>query len=395
MAHYMEHSAKIYEVYLKYVAPDDIHSYSIDEVFIDATNYLSSFHISAHDFAMQIILDVLKTTGVTATAGIGPNLHLAKVAMDVWAKHVSADKNGVRIAQMDETSYREKLWSHRPLTDFWRVGRGYAKKLESMGLYTMGDIARCSLGKPNDFYNEDTLYDAFGVNAELLIDHAWGWEPCTIADIKAYRPEATSIGSGQVLQCPYSYESTRLVVREMADQLALELVDKGLATKQLVLTVDYDIENLTDENRRKSYRGEVTIDRYGRKIPKHAHSTANLPRYTSSGKQIMEAVTALFDRIIDRDLLARRINLTAANVLDEAAVKQEESCEQLDLFSASQEGQKEKEQEEAALARERRRQKAMLAIKKKFGKNALLKAMDLQEDATAVDRNGRIGGHRA
>lgn len=395
MAHYMEHSAKIYEVYLKYAAPDDIHSYSIDEVFIDATNYLNSFHISAHDFAMQIILDVLKATGVTATAGIGPNLYLAKVAMDVWAKHVPADKNGVRIAELDEMSYREKLWSHRPLTDFWRVGRGYAKKLEAMGLYTMGDIARCSLGKPTDFYNEDTLYDAFGINAELLIDHAWGWEPCTIADIKAYKPETASIGSGQVLQCPYSYESTRLVVREMADQLALELVDKGLAAKQLVLTVGYDIENLKDENRRKNYRGEVTTDRYGRKIPKHAHGTANLPRYTSSGKQIMEAVTALFDRIIDRDLLARRINLTAANVLDEAAVKREESCEQLDLFSASQESQKEKDREEAELARERRRQEAMLAIKKKFGKNAILKGMDLQEDATAVDRNGRIGGHKA
>ena len=368
MAHYMAHSAKIYEVYLKYVAPDDIHSYSIDEVFIDATHYLSSFHISAHDFAMQIILDVLKTTGVTATAGIGPNLYLAKVAMDVWAKHVPADENGVRIAELDEINYREKLWSHRPLTDFWRVGRGYAKKLEAMGLYTMGDIARCSLGRPTDFYNEDMLYDAFGVNAELLIDHAWGWETCTIADIKAYKPEATSIGSGQVLQCPYSYESTRLLVREMADQLALELVDKGLATKQLVLTVGYDIENLTDKNRRKNYRGEVTIDRYDRKIPKHAYGTANLARYTSSSKQIMEAVTALFDRIIDRKLLVRRINLTASNVLDETAVKQEESCEQLDLFSSSQEGQQEKEQEEAELARERRWQEAMLAIKKKFGK---------------------------
>lgn len=394
MAHYMAHSAKIYEVYLKYAAADDIHNYSIDEVFIDATNYLSSFHISAHDFAMQIILDVLKTTGITATAGTGPNLYLAKVAMDVWAKHVPADKDSVRIAELDEMSSREKLWSHRPLTDFWRVGRGYAKKLESMDLYTMGDVARCSLGKPTDFYNEDTLYDAFGVNAELLIDHAWGWEACTIADIKAYRPEATSIGSGQVLQCPYSYESTRLMVREMADQLALELVDKGLATKQLVLTVGYDIENLTDENRRKNYRGEVTTDRYGRKTPKHAHGTVNLPRYTSSSKQIMEAVTALFDRIIDRDRLARRINLTATNVLDEDAVKREESCEQLDLFSTLQDGQQEKEREEAALARERRRQEAMLAIKKKFGKNAILKGMDLQGDATAMDRNGRLGGHK-
>ena len=395
MAHYIDWSTKIYEVYLKYAAPEDIHIYSIDEVFIDVTNYLGTFHMTGRELARTIILDILETTGITAAAGLGTNLYLAKVAMDIEAKHTPPDENGVRIAVLDEMSYRRALWSHRPLTDFWRVGRGYREKLESHGLYTMGDIARCSMGKAGDYYNEDLLYRMFGVNAELLIDHAWGWEPCTIADIKAYRPEATSIGSGQVLQCPYSYESTRLVVREMADQLALELVDKGLATKQLVLTVGYDIENLTDENRRKSYRGEVTIDRYGRKIPKHAHGTANLARYTSSSKQIMEAVTALFDRIIDKDLLARRVNLTAANVLDEAAVEREESCEQLDFFSTSQAGQKEKEREEVELARERRRQEAMLAIKKKFGKNAILKGMDLQEDATAMDRNGRIGGHKA
>lgn len=395
MAHYIEHSAKIFEVYLKYVAPDDIHSYSIDEVFVDATHYLRSFNLSAREFAMRIILDVLRTTGITATAGVGPNLYLAKIAMDIEAKHIPADKNGVRIAELTEMSYREKLWSHRPLTDFWRIGAGYRKKLEAMGLYTMGDIARCSLGKPTDFYNEDTLYNAFGVNAELLIDHAWGWEPCTIADIKAYKPEASSIGSGQVLQCPYDYASTRLVVREMADQMALELVDKGLATKQLVLTVGYDIENLIDEQKRKSYKGEVTTDRYGRKIPKQAHGTVNLSQYTSSGRQLMAAATELFDRIIDRDLLTRRINLTAANVLDRAGVEQTEACEQLDFFSSTPESQEKKKQEKAELARERKRQEAMLAIKRKFGKNAILKGMDLQEDATAIDRNGRIGGHRA
>lgn len=395
MAHYIEQSAKIYDIYLRYVAPDDIHSYSIDEVMIDATNYMESFHISAREFAMKIILDVLRTTGITATAGIGTNLYLAKVAMDIEAKHISADKNGVRIAELDEMGYRQKLWSHRPLTDFWRVGDGYSKKLEAMGLYTMGDIARCSLGKPTDAYNEELLYDAFGINAELLIDHAWGWEPCTIADIKAYKPSATSMGSGQVLQCPYGYDSTRLVVREMADQLALDLLDKGLATKQLVLTVGYDIENLTDASRKERYEGEVTIDRYGRKIPKHAHGTANLPRYTSSSKRIMEAATELFDRIIDKELLTRRINLTAVNVLEEAAVKREEACEQLDLFSIGQESQAKKQREEAELARERNRQEAMLAIKKRFGKNAILKGMDLEADATAADRNGRIGGHKA
>ena len=253
MAHYMEHSTRIYSVYLKHVAPDDIHVYSIDEVLIDATSYLKRENITAKDLAMRIILDVLRTTGITATAGIGPNLYLAKIAMDIYAKHVQPDENGVRIAELDEMKYRQLMWTHRPLTDFWRVGKGYEKKLESIGLYTMGDIARCSLGAPTDLYNEDTLYDLFGVNAELLIDHAWGWEPCTIADIKAYKPEASSVGSGQVLECPYDFARTRLVVREMADQLALSLVESRLVTRQIVLTVGYDIENLTDETRSKAY----------------------------------------------------------------------------------------------------------------------------------------------
>ena len=395
MAHYMEHSTRIYSVYLKHVAPDDIHVYSIDEVLIDATSYLKRENITAKDLAMRIILDVLRTTGITATAGIGPNLYLAKIAMDIYAKHVQPDENGVRIAELDEMKYRQLMWTHRPLTDFWRVGKGYEKKLESIGLYTMGDIARCSLGAPADLYNEDTLYDLFGVNAELLIDHAWGWEPCTIADIKAYKPEASSVGSGQVLECPYDFVRTRLVVREMADQLALSLVESRLVTRQIVLTVGYDIENLTDETRSKAYCGEVKVDRYGRKIPKHAHGTANLPRYTSSSVQLMDAVTELFERIADKNLLVRRLNLTAGNVLTESAAQKEEAVEQLDLFSLSPASQEKRAEEEKKLVRERKRQEAMLAIKRKYGKNAILKGMNLQEGATAKDRNGKIGGHKA
>ena len=395
MAHYITQSTKIYNIYLKYVAPEDIHSYSIDEVFLDATAYLKLYGLTPHDFAMRIIQDILATTGITATAGIGSNLYLAKVAMDIQAKHIPADENGVRIAQLDEKSYRRLLWEHTPLTDFWRVGRGYAKKLEAHGLYTMGDIARCSLGKPGDIYNEELLYRLFGVNAELLIDHAWGWEPCTIADIKAYKPAATSIGSGQVLHRATGFAEARLVVREMADQLVLDLVDKQLMTKQLVLTVGYDIENLTDPQRRKCYCGAVTTDRYGRSVPKHAHGTANLAHFTSSTKLILEAVTALYDRIADENLLVRRVNLTANNVLDEQAAQEREACEQLDFFSITQEAQTQQAEEEKQLARERKRQEAMLAIKKKFGKNAIVKGMDLQEGATTMERNRQIGGHKA
>ena len=395
MAHYITQSTKIYNIYLKYVAPEDIHSYSIDEVFLDATAYLKLYGLTPRDFAMRIIQDILATTGITATAGIGSNLYLAKVAMDIQAKHIPADENGVRIAQLDEKSYRRLLWEHTPLTDFWRVGRGYAKKLEAHGLYTMGDIARCSLGKPGDVYNEELLYRLFGVNAELLIDHAWGWEPCTIADIKAYKPAATSIGSGQVLHRATGFAEARLVVREMADQLVLDLVDKKLMTKQLVLTVGYDIENLTDPQRRKCYCGAVTTDRYGRSVPKHAHGTANLAHFTSSTKLILEAVTALYDRIADENLLVRRVNLTANNVLDEQTAQEREACEQLDFFSITQEAQTQQAEEEKQLARERKRQEAMLAIKKKFGKNAIVKGMDLQEGATTMERNRQIGGHKA
>ncbi len=395
MAHYIQCSTRIYEVYLKYVAPEDIHVYSIDEVFIDATPYLAYTGLGGYEFAKRIIQDILQTTGITATAGIGTNLYLAKVAMDITAKHTEPDADGVRIAELDEMSYRRQLWDHRPLTDFWRVGRGYRKKLEDVGLYTMGDIARCSIGKKTDFHNEALLYKLFGVNAELLIDHAWGWEPCTIADIKAYKPESNSVGSGQVLTAPYSFEQARLAVWEMADMLALDLLDKRLVTDQLTLTVGYDIENLTDLERRKAYKGEVKIDAYGRKIPKHAHGTIHLDRQISSAKKITAAVMELYDRIVDQTLLIRRLNVTANHVTDETTVTQKAAAEQMDLFTDYAEQKRRQEQEEAALAKERKAQEAMLSIKKKYGKDAILKGVNLEEGATAKDRNSRIGGHRA
>ncbi len=395
MAHYIACSTAVYRVYLKYVAPEDIHVYSVDEVFMDVTAYLKTSRLTARDFAQTIIRDVFRTTGITATAGIGANLYLCKVAMDIMAKRAAPDADGVRIAELDEQSYRRLLWTHRPLTDFWRVGRGYAKKLEAHGLFTMGDAARCSLGGSKDYCNEDLLYKLFGVNAELLIDHAWGWEPCTMADIKAYKPSANSLGSGQVLQCPYTAEKAKLIVREMTDLLALELVDKGLVTDQMVLTVGYDVENLNDPKRSRAYSGPVTTDYYGRRVPKHAHGTANLGRPTASARRIMDAVTALYDRIVAPDLLVRRINLTANHVVDETAVSREDPGEQLDLFTDYAAEQKKRAEEHAALERERRRQKAILSIKKKYGKNAILKGMDLEEGATTLDRNRQIGGHRA
>ncbi|WFA08041.1 DNA methylase [Tissierella sp. Yu-01] len=395
MAHYIEYSTQIYNIYLKYIAPEDIHVYSIDEVFVDATDYLNTYNLSARELVTKIILDVLKTTGVTATAGIGTNLYLCKVAMDIQAKHISADQNGVLIAELDEMSYRRLLWSHRPLTDFWRVGKGYAKKLEEQGLFTMGDIARCSLGKPTDYYNEDLLYKMFGINAELLIDHAWGWEPCTIADIKAYKPSTNSIGSGQVLQCAYNFDKAKLIVREMTDLLVLDLVDKRLVTDQLVLTVGYDIENLLNPKIKKSYHGVITTDHYGRSVPKSAHGTTNLGRQTSSTKLIMDAVTELFERIVNKNLLVRRVNITANHVVDEATVQKTDKFEQLNLFTNYVAVQEKKDEEEAELAREKRIQKAMLEIKKKYGKNAILKGMNLEEGATTLDRNKQIGGHKA
>lgn len=395
MAYYMEYSTKIYNVYLKYVAPEDIFPYSIDEVFMDVTDYLQTYRMTARELAMTMIQDVLKTTGITATAGIGTNMYLCKIAMDIVAKHIEPDKNGVRITELDEMSYREKLWSHRPITDFWRVGKGYAKKLEEHGLYTMGDIARCSIGKPNELYNEELLYKLFGINAELLIDHAWGYEPCTMEQVKAYKPETNSVSSGQVLHCPYDYEKARLIVKEMTDQMVLDLVDKGLVTDQLVLTIGYDIENLSNPNLKYRYKGEVTIDRYGRKVPKHAHGTANLEKKTSSTRLITNAVMDLYDRIVDEHLLVRRITITANKLVDEKSVKQEDEYQQLDLFTDYEAQRKKQAEEEEKLERERRMQEAMLSIKKKFGKNAVLKGMNLEEGATAKDRNEQIGGHKA
>lgn len=395
MAHYIEYSTKIYEIYLKYVAPEDCHVYSIDEIMMDVTHYLKTYQLSARELAGKIIQDILSTTGITATAGIGTNLYLCKVAMDIVAKHIPPDKNGVRIASLNEKSYRRILWGHQPITDFWRVGRGYAKKLAEHGMYTMGDVARCSIGKPGEYYNEDLLYKLFGVNAELLIDHAWGWEPCTMADIKAYKPRTNSICSGQVLHCPYTAEKARVVVREMAEMLVLDLVDKRLVTDQIVLTVGYDIENLSDSGTRDAYKGEITIDRYGRKIPKHAHGTANLERSCSSTKLIVEAVLELYDRIINKKFLVRRITLGANHVTDENTVVKETKFEQMDLFTDYEALEKARKAEEEELKRERKLQEAMLDIKKKYGKNAILKGTNLIEGATAMDRNRQIGGHKA
>ena len=391
MAYYMEYSTRIYNVYLKYIAPEDIHVYSIDEVFIDVTNYLTTYNLSARELAMKIIRDVLDTSGITATAGIGTNMYLAKIAMDIVAKKMPADKNGVRIAELDEMSYRRQLWSHRPLTDFWRIGKGYAKKLEENGLYTMGDIAAYSLVESG----EDRLYKLFGVNAELLIDHSWGWEPCTIEDIRAYKPENKSIGSGQVLHCPYDFDKAKLIVREMTDLLVLDLVEKRLVTNQIVLTVGYDIENLINPEIKKLYKGEITTDNYGRKIPKHAHGTANIGRMTSSTMLIMKAVMELFDKIVNPKLLVRRVNISANHVIPESEVQQNQSFEQLDLFTDYEELQKKREQEEKSLKKERAIQEATIELRNRFGKNAILKGTNLQEGATTKDRNKQIGGHHA
>ncbi|MBR5717381.1 MAG: DNA methylase [Bacteroidales bacterium] len=389
MAYYIEYSTRIFKTYLKFIAPEDIYTYSIDEVFIDATQYLQSYKMTAHELARKMIAAVLKNTGITATAGIGTNMYLCKVAMDIVAKHIPADKDGVRIAELDEMTYRQQLWDHRPLTSFWRVGKGIAQRLESYGLDTMGKIARCSL------HNEELLYDLFGVNAELLIDHAWGWEPCTMEAVKAYKPETNSLSHGQVLQNAYDFRKARVVVQEMADGIALELVDKRLVTNQLVLTVSYDIESLSNPRIRAKYKGPVTTDYYGRPTPKHAHGTANLDRMTSSSRLIIEAVLSLYDRIVNPDLLVRRINISTNNVIDESKAKKHSSPIQLDLFTDYEELERKNAEEKAALAKERKVQEAVLNIKKRFGKNAILKGLNYEEGATAKDRNQQIGGHKA
>ena len=383
MSYYMKTSAKIYGIYLRYIAPEDIHVYSVDEVFIDVTFYLKTYKMTARELAMVMIKEVLKETGITATAGIGTNIYLAKVAMDIVAKKMPADKDGVRIAELDEISYRKLLWDHKPITDFWRVGRGYAKRLEQRFLFTMGDIAECSV------YNEDVLYKMFGVNAELLIDHAWGYEPCTIEDVKAYKPQTNSISTGQVLKCPYEYDKALLIVKEMTELLSLDLVSKGLVTKQIVITVGYDIENLTDAERRKNYSGTVVTDYYGRQIPKHSHGTENLDDFTSSTDLLIKSAVKLFESIADKNLLVRRINITACNVMPESAVTGKPK--QIDMFT-DYETEREKE---IKLAKEKSMQKAIIGIKNKYGKNAVLKGMNLVEGGTTIERNCQVGGHRA
>lgn len=391
MALYMKYSTDIYNVYLKYLSPEDIYVYSIDEIFCDLTRYLKTYKKTARQLVTQMIQDVYSTTGITATAGIGTNLYLCKVAMDIVAKHVEPNENGVRIAGLDEMSYRKILWDHRPITDFWRVGKGYATRLEKHGIYTMGDIARTSVK------NEELLYKLLGINAELLIDHAWGWEPCTIESIKAYKPKTNSISSGQVLHCPYTYENAKLIVKEMTELLTLDLVEKGLVTNQMVLTVGYDIDNLTNSSISKNYKGEITTDRYGRKIPKHAHGTVNIDHKTSSTKIIMEAVMNLYEKIMNKNLLVRRINITANNIVSEKENENnnKKKYEQLNLFINYEEEDKKRAENKKHEESEKNIQKAMLDIKKKYGKNAIIKGMNLQKEGTTIARNNQVGGHRA
>lgn len=389
MAKYIEISSKIYSIYLKYISSDDIHVYSIDEVFMDVTNYLKTYKQNAHELAMTIIKDVLSQTGITATAGIGTNMYLAKVAMDIVAKKMKADKDGVRIASLDEMTYRKLLWDHTPLTDFWRVGHGYQRKLEANNLFTMGDIALCSIE------NEDLLYSLFGINAELLIDHAWGYEPCEITHIKNYKPQGKSLGSGQVLHCAYDYKKTKLVVKEMIDSLALDLCDKRLLTNQVVLSIGYDIENLTDEKISANYKGEICVDYLGRKIPKHSHGTVNFEIYTSASKILMDGVISLFERIVNKDLLVRRINIAATGLIYENQLQENNGYEQLDLFDDYKVKEMQKKKLDKIVEKEKKAQEALLQIKKKYGKNSIIKGMNLEDGATMKDRNEQIGGHKA
>ena len=384
MKYYMKYSTAIYNIYLKWFSAEDIYVYSIDEVFIDITNYLQTYHMTPRELITRVIKNVYDETGITATGGIGTNMYLCKVAMDIVAKHITADKYGVRVAGLDEITYRKFLWSHKPLTDFWRVGNGIAKKLEQNGMFTMGDVAKKSVT------NEELLYNLFGINAELLIDHAWGYEPCTIKSVKEYKPVTNSISSGQVLHCPYNYEDTKLIVKEMTELLTLDLVNKNLITSKLVLTIGYDVENLKDPEISKGYLGEITLDHYGRKVPKHSHGTINLDHKTSSTKIITKAVLELYEKIINKNLLVRRINVSAENVVDENDYNNIKKYEQVNLFTdySEIEKEKQKEKEEKAL------QKAVISIKEKFGKNSIIKGMNLEKAGTTIERNTQIGGHK-
>ena len=394
MNHYMQISGEIYQIYLDHISADDIHVYSIDEVFIDLTDYIRSYRISPRELTMKLIREVYKKTGITATAGIGTNLYLAKVAMDIEAKHSPPDENGVRIAELDDMSYRKKLWRHRPITDFWRIGHGYAGKLAEKGLYTMGDVAKCSVSR-DGYYSEKLLYSMFGINAELLIDHAWGWEPCTIADIKAYTSESSSISSGQVLKEPYSIEDAELIVCEMADTLSLELVEKGLTADQVVLNISYDSENISGTGRGGKYSGETVTDRYGRKIPKAAHGSVNLGRFTSSGRMITDAAVSLYEKIVNKDLLIRYVYVILNHVSPSGENKGTVYPSQPDLFTDYSAEEKREQETEAVLKKENRLQKSILEIQERFGKNAILKGMSFQDKATQIERNEQIGGHRS
>ena len=387
MAYYMKYSTNIYNIYLKYIAPEDILVYSIDEVFIDITDYISLYKCTPRQLVTKMIKDVYETTGITATAGIGTNMFLAKVAMDIVAKKCKPNEFGVRIAGLDEMTFRKKLWDHKPITDFWRVGKGIANKLAKNNMNTMGDVARCS------HYNEDLLYKLFGVNAELLIDHAWGWEPCTIEIAKSYKPTETSLSSGQVLHEPYDNKKAKIIVQEMADNLALELVKKKFLTKQLVLTINYDIENLTNPDIFNKYFGEITLDSHGRKIPKHSHGTVNLEHYTSSSSIIMESFVNLFDKISNPILLIRKLNLTVSKLICEDKVQTNKKVEQINLFTDYKKKEIEEAKQKDDENKEKEIQKVILQIKNKYGKNAILKGMNLTEGATAIERNKQIGGH--
>jgi DNA polymerase V len=393
---YIEYAAEIYKIYLDYIAPEDMHVYSIDEVFLDVTHYLKRYNCTPKQMAELLMGEVQRRIGVRATAGVGPNMYLAKIAMDITAKHMPADKDGVRIAELDEKTYRRTLWTHEPITDFWRVGPGTARKLAYYDMYTMGDVAKCSVGKDTDFHNEDLLYKLFGINAELLIDHAWGVEPCTIEQAKNYKSEDNSLSTGQVLKEPYTAEKGRLIVREMADLLTLDLTDKELLTNQMVLTVIYDIENLNDPERRKNYHGPVEYDHYGRQVPKHAHGTENLPHYTASTRMISEAVTRLYDRIINYDMLIRKVYVVAEHVKRASDVAEAESAyEQMDIFSYTDDMEDKNRLQREKEEREMKLQKAVLSMQKKYGKNAVIKGMNLEEGAMTIERNGQIGGHKA
>ncbi len=395
MAKYMKFSTKIYNIYLKYVAPEDIHVYSVDEVFMDVTHYLKTYGLSAVQLAKVMIQDIMKQTGIVATAGVGTNMYLAKVAMDIVAKHTEADEDGVRIAVLDEMSYRRKLWEHRPITDFWRVGAGYAKRLAALGMYTMGDVARCSLGGDNEFYNEDLLYKTFGINAELLIDHAWGYEPCTMDKIKAYKPQTNSLSSGQVLSAPYDFDKAKVVIREMLIELSLDLVRKGLVTDQMVINVGYDICNVDETVSGKKFTGSTKSDHYKRQVPPPAHGSVNLKDYTASSMIIEEAVCGLFDSIVDKDLYVRRMNVVANHVIPKESVPDKKEYEQLSLFTDYEKEEQLENEEIIARSKEEKIQKAMIDIKDKYGKNAILKGVNFEEGATGIMRNNQIGGHKA